>query len=198
MSFPSFKISRFIQKCVWSKKKLTPKQKIILQKLITKPKLGRSRPSEYKHKRIALTLFSCFYGGLSYKRLYPKAFHFLDKPKAILAIAEKRLDTLLTRIQWATTIHTARKWIVQKKICVNSQIVTIPSFQICCGDLISIERSCFQEIKKLLIVPRKHICRYPDTPTHLEVNHKTLSATLLYEPQQIIFPHTIELHRLTS
>lgn len=192
MSFPPFKFSRFIHKCVWPRKKLTPKQKIILQKLITK---RYSRPSEYKHKRIALTLFSCFYGGLSYKKLYPKALHFLDKPKSVLNIAEKRLDIFLTRIKWATTVHMARKWIIQKKICVNSQIISIPSFQISYADLISVEPSSFEEIRELAMISfDKHFST--ELPTHVEVNYKTFSATLLFEPQQIIFPYKIELHRL--
>jgi small subunit ribosomal protein S4 len=185
MRVSKFKTCRQILENVWQTKKLTQKQK----KIVSKARKKTNKAGEFSKKLQAIKKLSIFYGNLPVKKVAKKTYTYLDKQKSLLLLMEKRLDILLVRMNFCSTIFTARQLISHKKICVNNQIILRPSFQVSSGDLISIQQNCKSTIKQNIRYNRI----LKNKPSHLEVNYKTLMAVLLYEPQQIKFPYHIDL-----
>jgi len=104
------------------------------------------------------------------------------------------------RIQFCSTLFAARQLILHRHICVNANVVNLPGFGVCNGDIISISPRTLDFVKsniqKKQYTTRIRRLRQDSPPHHLEVNYKTLNAVLLYEPSQIHFPYQIELDLL--
>lgn len=89
----------------------------------------------------------------------------------LLQILENRLDNIVFRLGFASTIAGARQLINHGHIVVNDQRVTIPSFLCKVHDKISVREPSKKFVKKLIEI--KSGCTIP---THLESNLETLSG----------------------
>nr|QFK69613.1 ribosomal protein S4 [Pogonatum inflexum] len=194
MSASRFKTCRRISENVWQTKKLTQKQKAIILKLRRRT---NKKQSDFSKQLQTIQKLSLFYGKLPIKKMQKSETQtYLDKKNSLLFDIEQRLDVILLRLNFCSTIFQARQLISHKKICVNYKMVNIPGFQVSNGDLISIQENFLYLIKLKMRqnLQSKRIWRMK--PTHLEVNYKTLKAVVLYEPQQIQFPYSIDLDLL--
>jgi ribosomal protein S4 len=85
---------------------------------------------------------SFFYGHLSKKQIlkliHAARQHRGNFAKNFLSLLEKRLDVVLFRSGFVSTIHQAQQIISHKKIMVNNQVITISSYSVVPGDIISI------------------------------------------------------------
>ena len=135
---PSFAISKSIfsleqLKAEFSKKKSAQKKGSLFKKLLE------------ERKKLSL-----IYGSLSKKqiqKLFFQAKKFDGKfDENFIKIIESRLDVVLFRICFFPTIFSARQWINHKHILVNNSIVSLASYQLKSGDIISVST----EKKKLL------------------------------------------------
>jgi len=157
----------------------------------------RRLQSDFSKQLQTIQKLSLFYGKLPIKKMQRSETQtYLDKKNSLLFDIEQRLDVILLRLNFCLTIFQARQLISHKKICVNYKMVNIPGFQVSNGDLISIQENFLYFIKSKIRqnLQSKRIWRMK--PTHLEVNYKTLKAVVLYEPQQIQFPYSIDLDLL--
>ena len=133
----------------------------------------------------------------------------LDKKKSLLLTLETRLDVILVRLYFCSTLFSARQLITHNKIRVNFNVVNIPGFTVRNGDIISILPSHLDLVKSKIKRPsgdrvylglplgnRQLFSPLTEPSYHLEVNYKTFNAVLLYEPIQIHFPYKIDLDLL--
>nr|YP_009317692.1 ribosomal protein S4 [Zygodon viridissimus]AOY35752.1 ribosomal protein S4 [Zygodon viridissimus] len=189
-----FKTCRQISENVWQTKKLTQKQKAIILKLRKKT---NKKQSDFSKELQTIQKLSLFYGKLPIKKMRrSKTQTYLDKKNTLLFDIERRLDVILVRLNFCLTICQARQLISHKKICVNYKMVNIPGFQLSKGDLISIQNNFLYFIRSKIRQNFQSNRIWRIKPTHLEVNYKTLKAVVLYEPQQIQFPYSIDLDLL--
>lgn len=194
---------------IWPTKNLTPRQKAILDRLSTQQRLGKTKLSSggsgknYIEKR----LLSIFYGNLSWNQMrkaFFQASHLGKKGKVgnnFLFFLEKRLDSIIYRLNICSSFREARQLIVHKKILVNNKIVNIPSFLVNTGDIINFSKCNFSFSDKSVNVPQfvpkepsKHLrtkllCKTKSL--HLEINYKIQTAVFLFPPQKLIFPSEI-------
>ena len=182
-----FKVVRQIGEIVQPYKKLTPKQTRIQKEL--KALRPIRKQSDFGHRLIntkKIVLFYNIHGSLFVNRGSQKI--------ASLLRLETRLDVLLVRAQFCTTLPSARQLILHQKVCVNSQIVTYP--QMCVyGDIITIEPSYLKAFQNKLVCAQKTNQIVPHKCTsHCEINYKTCSIVLLHHPQRIVFPYKIDLN----
>lgn len=189
-----FKTCHQISENVWQTKKLTQKQKAIILEFRKKT---NKKQSDFSKELQTIQKLSLFYGKLPIKKMQrSKTQTYLDKKNSLLFDIERRLDVILVRLNFCLTIFQARQLISHKKICVNYKIVNIPDFQLFNGDLISIQDNFLYFIKSKIRQNFQSNRIWRIKPTHLEVNYKTLKAVVLYEPQQIQFPYSIDLDLL--
>jgi small subunit ribosomal protein S4 len=203
MASTKFKVCRRIAaENLWPKK-LTPKQNTLVRKRAIKGNKGGGRqPSEFSTRLQHMTKLAVFYGNLPiYKLIHNKTDTYLDKEKTLLLTLESRLDVLLVRIQFCSTLFAARQLILHRHICVNAKVVNLPGFGVRNADIISISPRTLDFVKSTIQKKQYSSTRIRrlhqnSPPHHLEVNYKTLHAVLLYEPLQIKFPYQIELDLL--
>ena len=93
--------------------------------------------------------------------------------KTKFALLEARLDVLLVRAQFCQTLASAKQLVRHGKVCVDGQKITISSYLVSPGQYVSLQ-------PKLIRTSQK-------PPSHLEINLKTCSFVVLYEPKRIIF-----------
>ena len=103
---------------------------------------------------------------------------------ALLVSLETRLDNLVYRLGFASSIRMARQLVSHKHIEVNGKIINIPSYAVKVGDVISLtEKSRKNEqIKKSFLADSKAKFDY------LEVEEEKFSGKLARLPQRSEIP----------
>lgn len=196
-SLLKFKSNRFLVQNVWPIRTLTLKQKNISFKL------KKKKLSNFGANFFAKRFLSILYGNLSSNQM-KQAFKEAAKMRGkidnnFLSFLEKRLDTIIFRMNLCRTFRQARQLINHKKIYVNGKLINIPSYQVKSGDIINIAPSIN---KNFLSIVQKSLDSLKDNSLcktkalHLEINYKTLSAVFLYAPQQLIYPAEFSIPKL--
>ena len=110
----------------------------------------RRKISEYKLQIKEQKKLSFFYGYLSRKQLKK---YFLESQsyhgefsKNLIGLLERRLDIILYRSQFVKNIATARQFVIHEKVRVNNKVVSIPSYLVKPGDVISLEQKSHKNI----------------------------------------------------
>ena len=193
-----FKSSRSLSENIWPTRKITPKQKFILSKM------RKKKLSNFGLKLQAKRALSILYGQLSYHQ-YNKAREEASKLQGkignnFMSFLEKRLDTVVYRMNICPTFRSAKQLILHQKVFVNDKVVNIPSYQLQPGDIISISPQNYTTFislleKSLKNFREKRVCR--TKCLHLEVNYKTLQAIFLYPPQQLLNSYPLDMNLLT-
>lgn len=109
---------------------------------------------------------------------------------ALVKILESRLDNLVYRMGFASSIRQARQMVVHGHFLVNGKKVDIPSYLVEVGDRIQLkERSQNIELFKENFQTAL-LNSYP----YIEKDEDSLSATLIKEPEREEVPIEIEDH----
>lgn len=182
MRQPQFKVVRQVRERIWPHAHLTPKQIQLLRRLKTQTKTNRKQ-SDFARDLINKRKLTLFYG------------HRKSLP---LAKLETRLDVLLVRAQFCSTLFTAKQLILHRQIRVNAHICTSPNYSVSQGDMVSINASLLQTLNShsKTTPPFNPVnARLKQSPStvHLEINNKIGSFVLLYEPKRIVFPYKVHL-----
>ena len=196
-SLLKFKSNRFLVQNVWPTRKLTLKQKKISFKL------KKKKLSNFGSNFFAKRFLSIIYGNLSSNQM-KQAFNQATKIKGkvdnnFLSFLEKRLDTVIFRMNLCRTFRQARQLITHRKIYVNGKLINIPSYRMKSGDIINIAPNIHKNFlsivqKSLHSLKENSLCK--TKALHLEINYKTLSAIFLYAPQQLIYPGKFSIPKL--
>lgn len=115
--------------------------------------------------------------GVSETQLY-KYFKEAQRLKGltgtlILQLLEMRLENIVYRLGFASTIASARQFVTHSHVNVNGKSVNIPSFQCKPNDLISIKPRLNS---KLLAKKKLEISINSTLPTHLELDKENLTG----------------------
>jgi small subunit ribosomal protein S4 len=114
----------------------------------------------------------------------------------LLELLESRLDCIVFRLGFSSTIPAARQLVIHRHILVNDKIVNIPSFSCKKGDIISIKKSIkseklisenfqSQQQKRKLIQRRMKRINLTKSrfhsllPSHLEITNDVLRGKVL-------------------
>lgn len=107
----------------------------------------------------------------------------------IINLLERRLDSVLFRMNFAKTIFSSRQLISHNKILVNKRKINIPSYLIKNGDLIEIKKTAYNRVSKTILdkfynfknisLNNKILSLYP---CYIEINYITLSGIFLHSP----------------
>lgn len=128
-----------------------------------------------------------FYGKLS-KKCFLKYLNFIKKKNLnllLLEILEMRLDLILYRSHFVSSIRLSRQLILHKHIFVNKKKVISSTTLLKNGDLVQVDL-------KLHFLVLKNINQHnfwPIPPKYLQINYNTL---------QILFNHKIKFNNLFS
>jgi small subunit ribosomal protein S4 len=141
-----------------------------------------------------------FYGSLG-KRKFKRIFRQNTMNTNILGrsfayFLESRLDVVLYRANFFSSIFAARQYINHKKVFVNGVIVNKPGFKIFINDIVVLSNSSqfYQNLKKRL-EDKELLINYP---SYLEVNYKLSSIILIKMPinKEVPFPFFMDLNSI--
>jgi small subunit ribosomal protein S4 len=97
----------------------------------------------------------------------------------LLKLLECRLDNVVYRMGFAATRAEARQLVSHKAIVVNDQVVTIPSYQVRAGDVVSVRE---KSRKQLRIQSALNVAQQVGFPEWVEVDDKQMRGVFKTVP----------------
>jgi len=180
---PRYKKARYLGTPVFSK---TQTQKYAMR-AGRKQKTGgvgkrRSQKSEYGRQLMEKQKARYSYGVSSgqFSKYVKQALQTTgDNAKNLIHILEGRLDNIVVRAAFAPTRSAARQMVSHGHITVNGKTVTIPSYEVSTGDLISIREG---SKKKVLFAKLDDALKATKAPAWLTVDADKKVITVAGEP----------------
>ena len=116
------------------------------------------------------------YGVLEkqFRNYYKEAARLKGNTGETLQLLEQRLDNVVYRMGYASTRAEARQLVSHKAICVNGQVVNIPSFQVSAETALVREKAK----KQARITAAVELSEQREKPTWIEVDGSKLEGTL--------------------
>ena len=130
-----------------------------------------------------------YYANISekkFRKIYQEAKSLKgDTGENIIGLLESRLDTLVYRANFVSTMFAARQFVSHKHVQVNGKTVNIPSYKLKIGDVVTIR----EKSRDLLVVLETIQKKERDIPDYLEVDYKQCSAQILSLPKLSDVPY---------
>jgi small subunit ribosomal protein S4 len=150
----------------------------------------KAKTSEYAAQLAEKQKAKYTYGVLErqFRNLYKKASRKKGiKGENLLKLLEARLDNTLYRMGFAPTRRAARQLVTHKHVCVNGEVVNIPSYSLLPGDAVEIrEKSKALEVINTTIKQSGNK-RFP----WLDVDKANYKGTFLVYPERADIPEKI-------
>ena len=153
----------------------------------------KGKLSDYGLQLRAKQKLKGYYGSITekaFKRLYQEAARVKgDTGENLIGLLESRLDAIIYRAKFVSTVFAARQFVNHGHILVNGKRVNIPSYQVKVGDKIEVrERS-----KQLAVVLEATQLAERDVPDYVEVDHNKLVATFARVPALSDVPYPVQM-----
>ncbi|SFV30891.1 small subunit ribosomal protein S4 [Devosia crocina] len=153
----------------------------------------KGKLSDYGLQLRAKQKLKGYYGSITekaFRRLYDEASRRKgDTGENLIGLLESRLDAIVYRAKFVSTVFAARQFVSHGHVTVNGQRVNIPSYQVKVGDKIEIkERS-----KQLTVVLEAVQLAERDVPDYVEVDHNKMVATYARVPALSDVPYPVQM-----
>lgn len=99
----------------------------------------------------------------------------------LLQLLEQRLDNVVYRMGYASTRAEARQLVSHKAICVNGQVVNIPSFKVSAETDVSVREKAKKQAR---IVAAIELAEQREKPTWIEVDGAKLTGAFKRLPER--------------
>ena len=136
-----------------------------------------SKPSDYGIQLQAKQKLKAYYGNINerqFRNIYKKASMLKgDTSENLIGLLERRLDAVIYRAKFATTIFSARQLINHGHVRVNGKRVNISSYSVKEEDTIDIR----DKSKQLAIVDIALANKERETPESVSYTHLTLPTS---------------------
>ena len=134
-----------------------------------------------------------YYGNItekSFKRLYSEAVRIKgDTGENLIGLLESRLDALVYRAKFVSTVFAARQFVNHGHVTVNGKKVNIPSYRLKAGDVVEVK----EKSKQLAIVLEANQLAERDVPDYVEANHEKMSAKYVSVPTLADVPYPVQM-----
>ena len=154
----------------------------------------QGKPSDYGIQLQAKQKLKAYYGNINerqFRNIYKKATMLKgDTSENLIGLLERRLDAVIYRAKFATTIFSARQLINHGHVKVNGKRVNIPSYSVKDGDEISLKDGS----KEINIVQESIVSQEREIPEYIEVDVKEFKGKFLRAPliHDVPYPVTME------
>ncbi len=157
---------------------------------------NRGKPTDYGVQLRAKQKLKGYYANVSEKQFakyYEEAVRVKgDTGENLINLLEHRLDALVYRARFVPTVFAARQLVSHGHILVNGKRVTISSYMVKNGDVVSLT----EKGAKILIVEQALVSTEREIPDYLEVDAKAGSVKILRDVKlaDVPYPTTMEPH----
>lgn len=182
---------------------LVRKKERFVYKVVTDEQEFKKKKRTIKiNEYLAMLKLRRFYGNLrkkNFKRIFrQKGLNDNFLGRSFAYFLESRLDVILYRANFFTSIYAARQFINHKKVLVNGLIESKPGIKLYVNDIISLYnyKNFYSNIKNKLI-NKKLLGNYP---AYLEVNYKLglIILTKIPEIKEVPYPFFMNLEKLSQ
>lgn len=153
----------------------------------------KKKMTDYGQQLYAKQKLKTSYGNISEKQFskyYDEAIRRKgDAAENLIGLLESRLDNLVYRAKFASTVFAARQFVNHNHILVNGKRVNIPSYMVKVGDVIEVKEKSKQN--PLVVAALESANR--DFPGYLEVDSKKMTAKFTFIPKFADVPYACEM-----
>ena len=157
-------------------------------------KTKKGKRSDYGTQLEAKQKLKSYYGNMN-ERQFRNVFRKALKKKGnttenFIGLLERRLDTVIYRAKFATTIFSARQLINHGHIKVNGKKVNISSFLVSDKDSIELK----DKSKELTVIVGALVSKERDIPDYIQMDEKNKTAKLIRVPKfsEVPYPAIME------
>jgi small subunit ribosomal protein S4 len=151
----------------------------------------RQKLSDYGVQLRAKQKLKGYYGSITekqFKSIYHEAARLKgDTGERLIGLLESRLDAIVYRAKFVTTVFAARQFVSHGHVRVNGKKVNIPSYRCKEGDVIEVR----DRAKDIAIVLEAAQSNERDVPDYLEVDHNKMTAKLARVPVLSDVPYPV-------
>ena len=142
----------------------------------------------FNYKQIKL---KAYYGNINerqFRNIYRKALSKKgDTTENLIALLERRLDTVIYRAKFSPTVFAARQLINHGHIRVNKKKVNISSYLVKDTDVVEVR----EKSKKLNVIDGSIQSKERDIPEYIQMDTKTKSVKLIRVPKFSEVPYPV-------
>ena len=155
---------------------------------------SRRKQSDYGIQLQAKQKLKAYYGNINerqFRNLYKKASMLKgDTSENLIGLLERRLDAIVYRAKFSTTIFSARQLINHGHVKVNGKKVNISSYQLKEEETIEIR----EKSKQLVFIDVALANKEREVPEYLQVDEKNKKVKLVRTPklEEVPYPVVME------
>lgn len=153
----------------------------------------RRKPSDYGLQLAAKQQLKGYYGNLTekqFRRVVDEATRRKgESTENLIGLLESRLDAVVYRSNFVATVFAARQFINHGHVAVNGRRVTIPSYRLKPGDVVSVR----EKSRQLTFVLEATQRREREVPEYIDVDFDKLTATYNRMPQLAEVPYPVQM-----
>ena len=153
----------------------------------------RKKKTNYGLQLRAKQKLKGYYGNITekqFRNIYDMASNRKgDTSELIIGLLERRLDALVYRMKFASTVFAARQLVNHGHILVNGKKLDIPSARLNEGDEVEIKEVMKQNVK---IMESAELAER-DVPEYMEVDHSKMKGKLLRVPAMDEVPYPVKM-----
>ena len=157
-------------------------------------KSKRQKSSDYGIQLEAKQKMKFYYGNMN-ERQFRNVFRKALKKRGnttenFIGLLERRLDTVIYRAKFATTVFSARQLINHGHVRVNGKKVNISSFMVSEKDSIEIK----EKSKELVVIAGSLVNKEREVPDYIQMDEKNKKARLTRVPKfsEVPYPTIME------
>ena len=157
-------------------------------------KTKKGKISDYGTQLEAKQKLKFYYGNMNerqFRNFYRKALQKKgNTTENLIGFLERRLDTVIYRAKFATTVFSARQLINHGHVRVNGKKVNIPSFLVTEKDTIEIK----DKSKDLVVIAGALVNKEREIPDYIQMDEKNKIAKLILVPKfsEVPYPSIME------
>ena len=154
----------------------------------------KGKPTDYGVQLNAKQKLKSYYGNINerqFRNVYRKAIKKKgNTTENLVGFLERRLDTVIYRAKFATTVFSARQLINHGHIKVNGKKVNIPSYLTRAEDTIEIK----DKSKNITTITGALVSKEREVPDYIQMDEKNMKAKLIRVPKfsEIPYPTIME------
>jgi small subunit ribosomal protein S4 len=153
----------------------------------------RRKPTDYGVQLMAKQKLKGYYGNIGekqFKKYYQQAaLRHGDTGLNLIGILESRLDALVYRMKFATTVFAARQLVNHGHVMVNGRRCNIPSAMIKVGDVIELK----EKSKEIPQVLEAAVSPERDIPEYVTVEEGKFRGSLNNIPELTDVPYPVQM-----
>jgi len=154
---------------------------------------NRKKPTDYGVQLHAKQKLKGVYGNVSEKQLrkyYAEAIRRKgDTSENLIGILECRLDSVVYRMKFVSSVFAARQFVSHGHVMVNGKKVNIPSYMVKPGDEISVRNKA----KEMAFVIEAAAATDREVPDYMEVDAKNFTGKFIRVPKLADVPYATQM-----